>query len=154
MCEGDVMNRPINDGYFTVEVALIFPFVMGIILLVIYMYFYKYDRCLMEQDLGAALAEGMYVQNINMEERAKYVSEAIENTYRDEYWAWNRDAAKVSYDFRKITVVDEGSIRFPFKGFMFWDWGDIWSSEAGYEGKYVKKMFGIRTFRKMAGLFS
>ena len=138
-------------GYFTVEAALIFPFVMGIILLVIYMFFYKYDRCLMEQDYAAALLDGMYRQDMDMEERSKQILDNIEKTYREEYWAWNFSPVQVSYDFRKITLSGEGSIRFPFKGFMFWDRGDIWSTDVSYEGKYAKKMFVIRTFRKIVG---
>ncbi len=141
-------------GYFTVEATLIFPFVMGVILLVIYMFFYKYDRCLMEQDYAVVLADGMYRQGMDMEERAKYISDKIANIYRDEYWAWDEKPARISYDFRKINITGEGEIEFPFRGYKFWKGDNIWEAKRSYSGKYVKKMLGIRTFRKLTGLFT
>ena len=39
-------------AYLTVEAALILPMVLGVIILVIYLLFFQYDRCLMEQNVG------------------------------------------------------------------------------------------------------
>ena len=45
-------------GYFSVEAALVFPLVMGTILLLIYLGFYQYDRCMLEFDMGTIALRG------------------------------------------------------------------------------------------------
>jgi hypothetical protein len=39
-----------HDAYFTVEAALVIPIVLGILVMIIYLSFYLYDRCVMAQD--------------------------------------------------------------------------------------------------------
>ena len=41
-----------QNAYFTVEAALIIPLVLGILVFLIFIMFYQYDRCLLEQDIG------------------------------------------------------------------------------------------------------
>ena len=41
------------EGYLTLEAALILPMLIAAILFVIYMLVFQYNRCLLEQDLGA-----------------------------------------------------------------------------------------------------
>ena len=65
------------DGYFTVEAALIFPFVMGVILLVIYMWFFQYDRCLMEQDYALITVMATEKQKLKPQERVDYLTGLI-----------------------------------------------------------------------------
>ena len=36
-------------GYFTIEAALILPFVTGVILVILYLLFFQYNRCLLVQ---------------------------------------------------------------------------------------------------------
>ena len=45
-------------GYFTVEAALLLPFVMMSIVLMIFLSFYCYDRCMLEQCAYAAALRG------------------------------------------------------------------------------------------------
>ena len=47
-----------KNAYFTVEAALVVPVVMGTMLFVIYMLLFQYNRCLMEQDIGAMVIWG------------------------------------------------------------------------------------------------
>ena len=39
-----------HDAYCTVEAALVIPIVLGILVMIIYLSFYLYDRCVMAQD--------------------------------------------------------------------------------------------------------
>ena len=39
-----------TDAYFTVEAALVIPIVLGIFVMILYLSFYLYDRCLLSQD--------------------------------------------------------------------------------------------------------
>lgn len=49
---GRVEGNPSGDqnAYFTVEAALVVPTALGILVMIIYMSFYLYDRCVMAQD--------------------------------------------------------------------------------------------------------
>lgn len=46
-CRG---NRAEAEAYFTVEAALVIPVVLGIFVMILYLSFYLYDRCLLSQD--------------------------------------------------------------------------------------------------------
>ena len=48
-----------TTGYFTVEAALLLPFVMMSIVFMIFLSFYCYDRCILEQCAYAAAKEGI-----------------------------------------------------------------------------------------------
>lgn len=47
---GKITGKRQEDAYFTVEAALIVPVVICIFVMVMYMSFYLYDRCVMTQD--------------------------------------------------------------------------------------------------------
>ena len=48
------MKRKYYRAYFTVEAAVLYPVVLGVVLLMMYLLFFQYDRCLLEQDMGRA----------------------------------------------------------------------------------------------------
>lgn len=50
-----------KNAYFTVEAALVLPIVIAALLFVIYMMLFQYDRCLLEQDMGAIALWGALV---------------------------------------------------------------------------------------------
>ncbi|MCR4617483.1 MAG: pilus assembly protein [Lachnospiraceae bacterium] len=139
-------------GYFTLEAALIMPIVLGIVFLVIYMWFYAYDRCLMEQDMGTSLASGVYAQNVNEEQRVAGMLAKYSSIYKDQYFGWESGQASASYEMGELSIKQNGQIRFPFGGLRFWDEDNTWSHERLYKATIIKKIFGIRTIRKLEGL--
>jgi hypothetical protein len=144
--------RETAGGYFTVEAALLFPFVLGVILLVIYLWFYSYDRCLMEQDCAIALVEALGERGVSPEERVGILLEKYESIYKDEYVGWIPQAAEASYSKGVLSIKQSGKLRFPFRGLIFWNGKDVWTAKVSYKGSVIKKMFGIRTYRKINGL--
>lgn len=50
MTGGQTADRAEAEAYFTVEAALVIPIVLGILVMVLYLPFYLYDRCLLSQD--------------------------------------------------------------------------------------------------------
>ena len=48
------MQRKNYKAYFTVEAAVLYPIVLGVIVLMTYLLFFQYDRGLLEQDMGRA----------------------------------------------------------------------------------------------------
>lgn len=145
-------KRYMTDGYFTVEAAMIFPFVMGVILLVIYMWFFQYDRCLMEQDYALITVMAAEKQKMKPQERVDYLTGLITDMYTEDYYAWKMNNPSVSFGKGKLRIEIEGSLEFPFKGFNFWSDDNIWESGAVREGTVIDKAFGIRTYRKIRNL--
>lgn len=50
MTGGRTGKRAEAEAYFTVEAALVIPIMLGIFVMVLYLSFYLYDRCLLSQD--------------------------------------------------------------------------------------------------------
>lgn len=50
MTKGQTADRAEAEAYFTVEAALVIPIVLGIFVMILYLSFYLYDRCLLSQD--------------------------------------------------------------------------------------------------------
>ena len=51
-----------KNAYFTVEAALVFSITISVILFVVYLLLFQYDRCLLEQDMGAMALWGSRVE--------------------------------------------------------------------------------------------
>lgn len=64
-----------EDGYFTVEAALIFPMALLFIVMMIFLAFYSYDRCILEQSAYEAALRGTG-------NHIKSAQEAYEEAYR------------------------------------------------------------------------
>ena len=141
-----------TEGYFTVEAAMIFPFVMGVILLVIYMWFFQYDRCLMEQDYALITVLAVEKQNMKPQERVDYLTGLISDMYTEDYYSWKMCNPAVNFGKGKLVLKIEGSLEFPFKGLNFWSNDNIRESGAIREGTVIDKAFGIRTYRKIKNL--
>ena len=139
-------------GYFTVEAALLFPFVLGVILLVMYLWFYSYDRCLMEQDCAISLIKSLSAQGVSPEERVNILLEKYGSIDKEEYVGWSPGSAAASYEKGVLSINQSGSVQFPFKGLIFWEGKDVWTAKVSYKGSVIKKMLGIRTYRKINGL--
>lgn len=140
-------------GYFTVEAALVYPFVIGGILLIIYVWFFMYDRCLMEQDYAGVMVCGAIQQELSPDERIEYIKEKVSNLYRKQYLCWNWTDTDVSIKNGKIEISVGGYLEFPFRGLDFRNSDSIWKADREYTGKTYDRAFIIRTFRKIEGIF-
>ena len=78
-----------DSGYFTLEAALILPFALGIILMVIRIWFFRYDNVLQDMDTDAVVVRASLQRDMSPEERADYVVTQMQERYRDSYIAWN-----------------------------------------------------------------
>lgn len=55
-------NEIYEDGYMTVEAALLFPIIFTIIIQLLYLGFFMYDRCLLENSAYIAALRGSRIQ--------------------------------------------------------------------------------------------
>lgn len=134
-------------GYFTVEAAMIFPYVIGTILLVVYIWFFLYDRCLQELDASLVAVRGSTQQELNLSERCDYTKDLWNRLYKDEYFSWEWTDATVDIEKNILNVQVGGQLEFPFPGFNFWGGDDVWRSETTQYGKIIKRTLLLRTAR-------
>lgn len=105
-------------GYMTVEAALVMPVVFAVILFTIFLMFFRYDRCFMEQNLARALVE---VGTMPCEDKALMVNQLkIDAEYygKDRFLFWTSDPVYVKAGNGKVSIEGRGSISFPFDNFV------------------------------------
>ena len=144
------MQRKIR-AYFTVEAVLVLPIVFGVILLVMYFMFFQYDRCLLEQDIGALALYGATVQADDNEERIRQLSDRANGLYEEKYVAWDSTEIGMKLERGKLKVERKGSLRFPLPGLVFWSRKDVWGTSVRYENTVLSPTTMIRTWRKLTG---
>ena len=138
-------------GYFTVEAAFLFPFVLGCLLFVIYSWFYQYDRCLMEQDIGALTLWGSILKTQEKEDLIKQLTEREREADTDKYVAWEQGKTEIKLEKDVIRVKRRGQVKFPFAGLNFWKKDSIWAKETVFENRRIPPALFIRSWRKMIG---
>lgn len=147
-------NKQLN-GYMTLEIALLFPVIFTMIMLMIYLGFFLYDRCLLENSAYIAALKGSRIMGENNHEvygqtqdiakelvegrlfAASYVKQSVEITF---------DHVKVSY-VAKIqppvgTLLTRVLPRNPFY------------IEVSKEAKRVRTVTLLRGFRKIEALYN
>ena len=139
-----------TDAYFTVEAALVMPFVLGAVFLTMYLLIFQYDRCLMEQSAGVLLLRGCSLQ---IEDGKALVSELLSQSENDDrvYVAWSMEEPEISLRGNIVTVKRKGELGFPVGGIAFWEGENHWESEADYKGYRIAPVSFIRDYRKIRG---
>jgi hypothetical protein len=138
------------EAYLTVEAAMVLPIVLGTILFVIYLLFFQYDRCLMEQGAGVLAMRGCTLQTADSKELVEVL--LIQSQQEDErYLAWNACTAQIRMKGNYVKVEYSGVLDFPFKGLAFWRDSSAWDSKATYENLRIKPTFFVRKCRKIMG---
>ena len=85
-------HKKMTDGmagaFFTVEAAILYPLVLTVIVLMVYLLFFQYDRCLLDQDIGKAAVQNAGKWTLTKSELDEYMKK--ETMYFDEkkYISW------------------------------------------------------------------
>lgn len=136
-----------EDAYFTVEAALVFPIAVGVVLFVIYMLLFQYDRCLLEQDMGAAALWGACqdAEGAVLEEK---VRERLAGIYRDKYVAWEITALDALVEKNGFTAQGWGRLTLPVPRWDFGNGGNVWEAGACYRFGRLSPVTFIRLCRR------
>ncbi len=143
------MRKPDDRGYFTLEATLLLPFVFGVVLLVIYLWFFIYDRALMELDTGAVALRTAVRGEMDAEERGQAAGESLQKLYEGKYAAWSWEERVARYNHGKVSISCRGSINFPFPGLQFWNGGSDWGAACSRECAVMRPCSMLRTYRKV-----
>lgn len=137
-----------KNAYFTVEAAMVFPIVISVILFVIYMQLFQYNRCLMEQDLGAIALWGSLTDASDTTDLEQKTRTRITEMYRDKYAAWEITALDITLEKNVFSVRGTGQLTFPVSGWNFWSTENVWGMEADYGYNRLSPVTFIRLCHK------
>lgn len=138
------------EAYMTVEAVLVMPIVLGGILLTVYLLFFQYDRCLMEQNTAMVALRGCTAQiTENKEIATRMLVYAGQEDNR--YLAWSMEDADIQIKGNQVCVARAGTLKFPFKGLMFWNDDAEWGFQSVYKNYRICPVDLIRDYRKVAG---
>lgn len=136
-----------ENAYMTVEAALLFPAVACVILFVVYMLLFQYNRCLMEQDLNAMALWGSSVQERDGETLEAMAESRIMGMYRDKYIGWGFSELEIELKRNRFTAKGKGNLTLPAFGRQIWSGGDGWKAQAVYEYRRLSPEAFVRLCR-------
>lgn len=139
------------DAYLTVEAVLVMPIVIAGILLVMYLWFFQYDRCLLEIDTNAVALRVSNAEAEDNDERMFLLKKYMNEIYYDKYAAWNQNAANIKIEKGSIYVEQEGNVIFPFESLGFWNCDNIWSLKLKVKANIINPVFVVRNICKLKG---
>lgn len=140
-----------RNAYFTVEAALVLPVVISILLFIIYILFYQYDRCLLEQDMGAMALWGSLEEADDAGELQTKAEKRMRELYREKYMAWNFAELEAGLEQNRFSAKGAGSLTFPLSGWNFWGGGNVWGARAEYGYTRLSPVTFIRLCHKFMG---
>lgn len=130
-------------AYLTVEAAMVIPVVIGTIVFLIYMMFFQYNRCLLEQDVGV-----LAVRSVTMQEKDKT---ALVAKLQDEAAALDGEKY-LAWELGEVDISMKGTTtRISRTGGLVLTSGDLWETQAESEGGQISPTFLIRSCRKIMG---
>lgn len=101
-------------AYFTVEAAVLYPVVLGVVILVMYLLFFQYDRCLLEQDMGRAAVRSGSRWMQKKEELNRQLQEKDLFFDTEKYVAWESELPEWKLEKSQVTVEQTGRMPYPF----------------------------------------
>ncbi|MBP5554682.1 MAG: hypothetical protein J6X94_07405 [Lachnospiraceae bacterium] len=138
-----------TDGYLSVEAAMIMSFVFMIILLVIRLWFFRYDSVLQEMDTASVVIRTLEQQDMDASEKAGYALSAMQGRYKDHYISWIFGDISVSCTADSVECTVSGKCGGMPGGLIFAQLEETWSSSVTRSRRAVSEVFVIRTFRKI-----
>ena len=141
-----------EDGYMSVEAALVLPFAFLITLLVIRLWFFRYDCVLQEMDTAAVVVRALEQQDMTGDEKAEYVISQMQGRYKDHYILWSFGEIHTSCTADSVECSLSGQASGMPGGVVFGELSDTWSSSVTRSRRSVSEVFVIRTYRKALGL--
>lgn len=101
-------------GYMTVEASLVLPMVFGVIVFVICLLFYSYDRCLLEQDMSALVVRSGYLPGDTLKERLASMEGEVQDLYVEKYVWIDVAVQELVMKDAGISIAAAGTFRGPF----------------------------------------
>lgn len=143
------MMKKSQTAYFTVEAALILPFTLGVIVFLIYMMFYQYDRCLIEQDIGILALRGTLSNFADKERLLQEMQEQETKISLDKFVALQRENTKFRLSGNLVIVNGGGKVITPFPDLSFLSGQGGWQIYTEFRNQRISPALFVRTCAKL-----
>jgi len=108
------VKRRYEDAYFTVEASLILPLAMLFIVMMIFLAFYSYDRCVMEHSAYEAALRGTDSHFVTAQEAETVARKAAARLIEEKLFAIHDFTYDVAVDADSVTVTYHCTVNMPF----------------------------------------
>ena len=109
-----LVKKRYESAYFTVEAALILPIAMLFTIMMIFLAFYSYDRCVMEHSAYEAALRGTSHHFGTAEEAESAARTAAAGLVSEKLFAMHDFSYDVSVDAKSVTVTYHCVVNMPF----------------------------------------
>lgn len=110
-----MLNRRYQvEGYFSVEAALLLPMVILFMTVMIFMAFYSYDRCILEQSAWQAAIRGSYNCFDSNEAAQEAASKAAQTLVKEKLFAVSDLSYSVKASMLYVEVSYDCKVNMPF----------------------------------------
>lgn len=140
-----------ENGYLTVEAALVFPVVLAVQILVISLFVFQYDRCLLNQDMARLVVLGCGAEEQEKGALTEYLKRCAGELYREKYVAWEMETVEMELLKNDIRAEGRGRLLFPVSGWGIFGEELVWDASASYEFKKLYPTVFIRQCKKWKG---
>lgn len=144
------MKKRLN-AYLTVEAALVFPIVLAVQLLTVYLFIFQYDRCLQNQDLGRLAVLGSSTQGKDKDELAKYLRSYSTAMNREKYVAWEVETLELELAQNTVCAKGQGRLLLTAPAWGIGGQKGGWTAKAEYELQRRQPVLIIRQYKKLQG---
>lgn len=145
------MKKQRQNAYFTVEAAMVVTITVCVIVLLIYLVFLQYNRCLMEQDLGALALKGCTILAEDKEELMQELKRQESKINRKKYIIWKSGKTEIELVGGTIKTFGSGKLKIPFGNIYGGKDKKHWKVSAAYENQRIDPVSSIRLYRKLTG---
>ena len=142
-----------QNAYFTLEACMIMPFVLGMVILVMYWGFCSYDKCILQQDIYRLLIRGCQAKDTSNEDVLNKIKEESEG-FRDKYVMYITGGKSVSVEHDSIHISEKGvlNVEIPFIGNIFGN--NIWNINTESKTTRIHPIETIRLCKKIESLIN
>lgn len=130
---------------------MVLTMVMGVIIWLIYLMFFQYDRCLADQDMGALALKGCSVQAEDKEALMRELEAYAAQIDGEKYIAWDSGSIEIVLQENKVRVAQKSILQFPFSGISLGNGEAEWKSESVFENRRISPVAFLRNYRKITG---
>lgn len=140
-----------TDAYLTVEAALVFPVVLAVQLLTVYLFVFQYDRCLLNQDMARLVVLGCGSEEQEKSTLAEYLKKCAGELYLEKYASWETETVELELSGNYVRAEGRGRLALPVSGWRLLGDEPVWEASASYESKKTDPAVFIRQYRKLRG---
>lgn len=138
-----------KNAYFTVEAALVLPISMGAFLLIIFLFVFQYDRCLLEQDVGLLTLYAATLEAQDETEAVMLIRSRASELSREKYVAWETERLWITVEKGGVRIEGEGKLTFPLPEWNLFNKDNVWSAKISRGSTRVAPTDFIRIYRRI-----